>query len=242
MNYSKYRFTLDMQRNVSQVSIPARRYDNGITLHISLTDGGKPYFIEDGCLAVFYGRKADGEPLQNSCIIENNRVICYEFTEQTTACDGIVDCEVRLYGANNRLITSPRFIIVVHPRAVNDNDFPLSDSERSFLDQIVIDELERKDFIENLKARVENGELDGKNFKWTGEYWARPYDENQVVYYNGSAYICIKEHIDAQLPTNTEYWSVLALGGMPYELTEADKTEIVDAVLDNLPYAEGVSV
>lgn len=162
MNYSKYRLTLDIQRNISQISIPVRRYDTGINLRISLTDGGSPYLIENGCLAVFYGKKADGSPIQNSCVIENNTVIRYELTEQTTAFEGIVDCEVRLYSPEGYLLTSPKFIIVVHSRAVDDDDFPLSDNERSVLDLMVTNEVKREKFYEDIKKAVENGEFNGQ--------------------------------------------------------------------------------
>ena len=143
MNYSKYRFNLDMQSYISQVSLPVRQHDTGIILRINLTDGGVPYVIRDGCRAVFYARKSDGNPLMNDCIIEKNTTICYELTQQTTACSGVVDCEVRLYGSDGNLITTPRFILVIDSRVVHDEDFPLSDAEQTVLDNIILSEQAR---------------------------------------------------------------------------------------------------
>lgn len=140
MNYSKYRFTLDMQSNISQVSLPVRQYDTGIRLYISLTDGGNPYIIEDGCRAVFCAKKADGNPLMNDCVIEKNTTVCYELTQQTTTCSGVVDCELRLYGSKGNLITSPRFILVIDERVVHDEDFPLSESDQDIIDNIILSE------------------------------------------------------------------------------------------------------
>lgn len=145
MNYSKYRFNLDMQSYISQISLPVRQHDTGIVLRINLTDGGVPYSIKNGCRAVFYARKADGNPLMNDCVIEKNTTICYTLTPQTTACSGVVDCEVRLYGTDGNLITTPRFILVVDSRVVHDEDFPLSDSEQTILDNIIISETQRVD-------------------------------------------------------------------------------------------------
>ena len=71
MNSSNYRFTLDMQSNISQVSLPVRLGDTSRKLYINLTDSGSPYFIEDGCLAVFSARKADDNKLFNN--IRNSR-------------------------------------------------------------------------------------------------------------------------------------------------------------------------
>lgn len=143
MNYSNYRFNLDVQSTVSQVSLPVRLLDTGRRLYIGLTDGGTPYIIEAGCRAVFYARKADGNPIMNDCIIERGSVIRYDLTEQTTSCAGVVDCEVRLYGTQGNLITSPRFIMVVDERVVHDDDFPLSEAEKSILDTILLTETER---------------------------------------------------------------------------------------------------
>ena len=156
MNYSKYRFNLDMQSYISQVSLPVRQHDTGIILRINLTDGGVPYVIRDGCRAVFYARKSDGNPLMNDCIIEKNTTICYELTQQTTACSGVVDCEVRLYGSDGNLITTPRFILVIDSRVVHDEDFPLSDAEQTVLDNIILSEQARiKAEEERVKSSAE---------------------------------------------------------------------------------------
>ena len=155
MNYSKYRFNLDMQSYISQISLPVRQHDTGIVLRINLTDGGVPYVIRDGCRAVFYARKSDGNPLMNDCIIEKNTTICYELTQQTTSCSGVVDCEVRLYGSDGNLITTPRFILVIDSRVVHDEDFPLSESEQTVLDNIILSEQKR---LQNEEERTKTYE------------------------------------------------------------------------------------
>lgn len=164
MNYSNYRFTLDMQSNISQVSLPVRLLDTSRKLYISLTDGGSPYTIADGCRAVFYARKADGKTIMNDCIIEKNTTIRYDLTQQTTTCAGIVDCEVRLYGADGNLITSPRFILVVDERVVYDDDFPLSESEKSAFDNIVSSELGRVN-AEDLRVAAETKRESAENYR-----------------------------------------------------------------------------
>ena len=145
MNYSTYRFNLDMQSDVSQVSLSVRQNSTAIKLRINLTDGGLPYTIENGCTAVFLGKRADGNPLMNYCIIEKNTTICYEFNEHTAACPGIVDSEIRVYDTEGKLITSPRFIIVVDSRAVCDCDFTLSEEQQTVLDNIIVSENARRE-------------------------------------------------------------------------------------------------
>ena len=62
MNYSIYRFTLDLHRHQSNMSVAAFQYDSAVRLIISLTDGGKKYLIEEGSSAIFYGKRSDGVP------------------------------------------------------------------------------------------------------------------------------------------------------------------------------------
>ena len=145
MNNSKYRFTLDMHSTISQVSLPVRENDAGIELRITLTDGGTPYHIADGCRAVFCARKSDDKYLLNDCIIEKNTTIYYKLTQQTTAAKGVVDCEIRVYGIDNNLLTSPKFILVVSDRVWHDSDFPMSDTEKHAIDKIFANETSRQD-------------------------------------------------------------------------------------------------
>ena len=135
MNYSIFRFTLNMHNHRSQASVSAFRGDTAIRLCFNLTDGGLPYRIEDGCVAVLNGTKPDGNKLHNRCVIENNSTIVYDFTEQTSACPGIINCDITLYGGDGRIITAPKFIIVVDEREVSDEI--VSATEKSALDDVL---------------------------------------------------------------------------------------------------------
>ena len=140
MNYSVFRFTLNMHSLRSQTSVSAFCGDTAIQLRITLTDGGLPYLIADGCTAVLSGTKADGTKLHNRCMIENNATIVYNFTEQTTSCVGIANCEITLYGTDGDVITSPKFILVVDEREVGYNDVVDSVNEKTALDNIFTSE------------------------------------------------------------------------------------------------------
>ena len=159
MNNSTYRFTLDLQKHNSQMSIAVFRYDTAVRLYISLTDGGKPYYISDGNYAVFYGKRADGETLSHKCMIRENTEIVYDF-EDTTACvDGVVDCQIRLYGKDNQIISAPKFIIVVDERVVTDEDFEVDGNTLSAFDNIFFTESERI-AAEQARDWAENGRFD----------------------------------------------------------------------------------
>ena len=147
MNYSDYRFTLDVQIHQAQVSVPVSLNDTARRLCIGLTDGRKPYTIEDGCIASFVAKKPDGNKLHNSCVIERNTII-YEFTPQTTNVEGVVNCEIRLH-KDGVLLVSPQFIIVVDKQVVRDDEIVFSENEYTSITQLIHAEAERQNKFEN---------------------------------------------------------------------------------------------
>lgn len=139
MNYSDYRFTLDVQIHQAQVSVPVTLNDTARRLCIGLTDGRKPYTIADGCQAAFVAKKPDGLGLCNECAIENNTII-YEFTPDTTNVVGTYECEIRLYNDNGLQLTSPQFLLVVDEGVTSDDTIIDSHSEATILNQIITQE------------------------------------------------------------------------------------------------------
>ena len=88
MNYSVYKFTLDLQVTQSQVSLPVTFGDTGRKLYITLTDGGSPYNLAEGSRAVLSARKADGSTLFNNCTIDlKNMAIMYSLRRNNNEVD-----------------------------------------------------------------------------------------------------------------------------------------------------------
>ena len=128
MNNSTYRFTLDLQKHTSQMSIAVFKYDTAVRLYISLTDGGKAYPIGDGCIARFFAKRFDGVQLVHECMFNStNTEIIYDFEKSTACVPGVVDCQIRLYGVDSKLISAPKFTIVVDERVVIDDDYNIND-------------------------------------------------------------------------------------------------------------------
>lgn len=138
MNHIHYRLHLDMFETVSQKTIKAKKGDTACSIHITLTERGKIYHIPDDCRATFTARKPDGNFLYNeeTCRIENNTIV-YDFTKQTTACEGNVECEVILYKGDMQL-TSPLFTLFVDATVYNGEEI-ISSPEADALKQIVED-------------------------------------------------------------------------------------------------------
>ena len=142
MNYAIFPFTLELQKTLSQISIPVTVGDTKRQFLISLTNGGKPYQITDGCRAAFTGTKADGKILYNDCVVLDNTAIRYDFTEQTTSAPGRIDCQLKLYGEDGEIIAAPRFTMVVYKAAVA-IDGNVSEDEKTVIENMIAREAGR---------------------------------------------------------------------------------------------------
>lgn len=138
MNDSIKRISLDVHNPSSMETVYAKRGDTGRKICVSLVDGGVPYIIGEDCYAIFTAKKPDKKAVFNYCTIENN-TITYEVTEQTVAAEGRVNCEIRLYGADGKLITSPKFTISVFGTVYNDGDEIESSDEFNALKELLKD-------------------------------------------------------------------------------------------------------
>ena len=142
MNNANYNFSLDINEHGSPIVLKAKKDDTGKKINLTLRTGSKPYEISKSCYAVYTSSKPDGSVLYNSCTIEDN-VITYEFTDQTCSAVGRCISEIRLYGTNNKLITSANFVLLVEGSVYND-DLVSSSSEFTMLNELV---LEATDFL-----------------------------------------------------------------------------------------------
>lgn len=157
MTNSNYKFSLDVHDHGSHVSLKAKKGDTGRTLYITLMDGGRPYVITEDCRAVFTAKKADGKIIFQDCTITKN-TISYVFTPQTTSAVGRTDCEIRLYGADDKLLTSASFTLLVDDSVYNDGDIIESVSEVTGLNKLL---LEATTLVNDIKNKLANGEFNG---------------------------------------------------------------------------------
>ena len=149
MELTKHRISLDIHKQTTQAHLAVKKGDTARQIVASLSSCGVPYHIAEGCYAVFMGKKPDGNVLYNDCAIEGDRIV-YSFTEQTASAAGTMICELRLYGADGNLITSPRIAIIVSGTVYNDSEVESSD-EYSALSELVAETLAlRKTFPQPL--------------------------------------------------------------------------------------------
>ena len=153
---SYYKISLNIHNHSSQVLLRAKKGDTGRILLITLTDGRNPYPITEECRAVFAAKKPDGNILYNKCSTAGN-VIVYEFTPQTTAAAGVVECEIKLYGTEYKLLTSARFTLLVVDTVYNDGELE-STKEVTALTALVSEAI---DLMDDVEYKMESGAFKG---------------------------------------------------------------------------------
>lgn len=157
MNNSYYQISLNIHDHASNVMLKAKRGDTGRLLYIILMDGRNPYVITDECRAVFKAKKPDGNVLYNSCSIIDH-VICYAFTPQTTSATGKTECEIQLYGADNKLLTSARFALIVDDLVYDEDAELVSEKEFTELTSALY---KSTALINNVENKLANGDFNG---------------------------------------------------------------------------------
>ena len=121
--------TLDLQRSFAPGEITVRRGDTHRTLRFHLADGGKPYKLTD-VRAVLTAQKPDGTHIFNECTLAEDRIY-YDLTAQTTACTGQVECQLRLYGAENALLHTAAFTLTVEETVYTEGDEAIVSGEEA---------------------------------------------------------------------------------------------------------------
>lgn len=153
MNYAINRITLDVQNRGSSVSVNAKKGDTARKLVITLTDGGMPYKLTGDCYAVFTGEKPDNHIVFNECQIEDNRIV-YHIRYQTVAAEGTVKCEVRIYGADDLLLTSARFSLIVESSVYEEGGEIESSDDFSVLTDLIS---QNQELMRELEELINSG-------------------------------------------------------------------------------------
>ncbi len=190
---SQARFSLDVQKPQSQVSVPVMQGDTKRIFYISLNDGGQPYFIETGCLVLVSIKRPTGTFIQVYCTVIDNRIIVYDFSDNptTAAVEGVHNCQITIYNGDGERLSTAAFSIVVNQRVVNRDDINLSDEDVEIIDAInsaeaarreaeigrvnaeaerVAAEKERQEAFETFKNSINNYKLPGVSTSDNGKF------------------------------------------------------------------------
>ena len=159
MNHSNYWISLDINKIKSQLNLTLKQGETGRTIHISLTEDGRPYQISEGCYATFAASKSVNNEtviLSHGCTIQDN-TIKYSVQPETTAHTGLVECEIMLYSADDQLIISSSFSITVFNNTYTEVEDE-SPKEQGTLAKLIS---EANALIYNVNKSLKDGDLKG---------------------------------------------------------------------------------
>ena len=77
-----------------------------------MTEDGDMFYLSDDCYAVFAANKSDGTKFNDSCVIQDGRII-YDLDPQLTLVTGRADCDITIYDRGGAVISTARFVMVV---------------------------------------------------------------------------------------------------------------------------------
>ncbi len=110
MNNAIKRITLDVQQMYAKDVVQVKKNDTGRRLIFYLVDGGMPYHMTSECQAVFTATKPDGATVVLPCGIEGSSA-SLEITAQVSELVGRIPCEIKVYGSENKQLTTARFAV-----------------------------------------------------------------------------------------------------------------------------------
>lgn len=235
---SSFRFSLDMHSTQSQISIPVTVYDTARVLLISLSDGASPFFIPDGCLALFSCKRPTGTIFESFCAIENNSVIKYDFSQDgdkiSVLIPGLYSCSIILYDAERAVIASPRFSLVATERVVTNDDVDYTDDDRTAIDAALSQEAVRVQ-NEHIRESKEDSRIINECARQSAENGRVEAESGRVEAENAreDAEALREETTDAALIQFNDIMENFKNGNV--------KKEIIDAIIEALPTWEGGS-
>ena len=121
MEYIK-EITVDLVGDMLFEYITAVQGDTARAVIITVLSNSQPYTPPEGARAVIRCRKPDGKPVFDDATINEDGTITAPLTVQMLATAGHCRCEVALYSADEKVLTTVPFIVKVTPKTVSDNE------------------------------------------------------------------------------------------------------------------------
>ena len=149
----KTQIALDTELIQPQLTIPLRQGETARELCFTLLTDGEEYILSENEYAIFTGLKADGKLVFNRCDMVDDSII-YPLSPQTTAVSGLMLCQLRIYGEDDALLLSPRFVMDIEPSVYTDDAIIESQNEVTALTALIS---ESTGLIDKIRQDLEQG-------------------------------------------------------------------------------------
>ena len=118
MEYIK-EITVDLSGEMFFNYITATQGDTARSVKITIISNNQPYTPPSGATAVLRAKKPDGTSVFDDATINADGTITAALTAQVTATVGNVRCEISLYGADGKTLSTVPFIVKITPASLN---------------------------------------------------------------------------------------------------------------------------
>lgn len=126
--------TVDLYKPYPLVILEVPQYNIGRGALVTLTAGGAAVVPTDEIIET-YALKPDGTKVYNTAILAGNQVQI-NFSEQMTAVDGILQCELQMTDALGHSITTPIFAVRILPSNIDAKAITSSDDFQALVDAL----------------------------------------------------------------------------------------------------------
>lgn len=140
--------TVDLYKPYPLVILEVPQYNIGRGALVTLTAGGS-VVIPTNEIIETYALKPDGTKVYNTAILAGNQVQI-NFSEQMTAVDGILQCELQMIDALGHSITTPIFAVRILPSNIDAKAITSSDDFQALVDALAE--------VEEIKSTIQKGD------------------------------------------------------------------------------------
>jgi hypothetical protein len=198
MYANEFTLHVDLKKTISN-KIPSFVSNDTATLFIEVTNNGEPYDTSDATGYTLIFVRPDGRSVSGLGTFENG-MIKYKLGTTEMAVSGLVEVVVQIFQSESRISTKPFKI-----KIINDYDFDMgSDTDLTLLQELFLEVEQKGNYAQN----------SGDNLGYKGEYnSSTAYKKNNVVSYLGVNYICFKDTSAGILPTDGNYFTIVAPQG-----------------------------
>lgn len=112
MNTATYNIMLDLQSPVARDALYMKQGDSMRKVAVSIAEGGNPYELTDDCSAILCAKLPDGSEDTVNMTASNN-VLEATIPVEWAVTAGELCCEIQIIGSTDKMISTPRFSIIV---------------------------------------------------------------------------------------------------------------------------------
>ena len=224
---NEYTLKVDLKKKYSAVTPTFVQYDTAV-LRFVITDDGKPLYFTGQTSIKTYHRRKDGVVVEGDARVETVKGqphIVYEYKGNEMYQLGFVETSLVIY-TNDKKVSIQPFNVKIVDNIYDDIATP-SNPEHGALQYLIakVDDLvdkvetvviEAQDAVQKANKAAENVQSTISEWKFADNHnMSVNYKKNNVVTYNGSTFIAIKDHIGKYPIGNAsdEYWRIMALRG-----------------------------